>query len=474
MKSSFLKLLMATFLLIQTFCYGQRFGEYNTWSFSGGVNSTFLYGDLNNVTTDGDVFFQNGFYVYVDKMFNPVIGIELKGQYLKLGAAGALTQNEIPVSIVTIANEKNIKSFRSKGSGFGTELNFIINLSNLNVVYRKRDRKWNWAGHLGLGFHSYKNTLESYVGNQKLLDIDRSQSIYYAAALGAKYKLNHQFDFEIRPALNINAKDDLDGAISSRQGWETFFLLNIGVIFKHGKEKEHAVWKDQLFNEPQNVVASNNSTDNTIEKVETRIDSDGDGLFDEEDACPFQRGVLSNKGCPELRDTDGDGIADIEDICPKIKGLVSRQGCPDMEINNIIESMILALSEKIKFIDDNIIDPNSYRSLNEISDIMKSYRATNFNIEGHTDHSQEASQSLFLSLRRAKSIKKYLIKRGISPYRIITSGYGDTRPLYTEAEKEIENNRIIIKRAIKSDLIVPGKEIIDPTEVTQDKSDTKK
>jgi hypothetical protein len=42
-------------------------------------------------------------------------------------------------------------------------------------------------------------------------------------------------------------------------------------------------------------------------------DTDGDGIFDKDDACPDVAGLKEFNGCP---DTDGDGIQDSADSCP--------------------------------------------------------------------------------------------------------------------------------------------------------------
>lgn len=52
-------------------------------------------------------------------------------------------------------------------------------------------------------------------------------------------------------------------------------------------------------------------------------DSDGDGINDAADACPFEFGLPSLNGCP---DTDGDGFANNVDQCPREPG--RNQGCP--------------------------------------------------------------------------------------------------------------------------------------------------
>ncbi len=55
-------------------------------------------------------------------------------------------------------------------------------------------------------------------------------------------------------------------------------------------------------------------------------DTDKDGIYDEEDACPTEAGPLSTMGCP---DTDNDGVADKDDDCPEVAGLANLRGCPD-------------------------------------------------------------------------------------------------------------------------------------------------
>ena len=59
-------------------------------------------------------------------------------------------------------------------------------------------------------------------------------------------------------------------------------------------------------------------------------DTDGDGILDKDDKCPYQAGPQSNDGCPEP-DTDGDGILDKNDECPNEAGPQSNNGCPEPE-----------------------------------------------------------------------------------------------------------------------------------------------
>ena len=63
-------------------------------------------------------------------------------------------------------------------------------------------------------------------------------------------------------------------------------------------------------------------------------DTDGDGIYDKDDACPEVAGLKEFNGCP---DTDGDGIQDSEDACPTEFGLASLQGCPDRDGDGIAD-----------------------------------------------------------------------------------------------------------------------------------------
>jgi outer membrane protein OmpA-like peptidoglycan-associated protein len=70
--------------------------------------------------------------------------------------------------------------------------------------------------------------------------------------------------------------------------------------------------------------------------VQRRGDRDGDGLFDDEDACPDKPedkdGFEDTDGCPDL-DDDKDGILDPSDHCPRVPedkdGFEDGDGCPD-------------------------------------------------------------------------------------------------------------------------------------------------
>jgi len=64
-------------------------------------------------------------------------------------------------------------------------------------------------------------------------------------------------------------------------------------------------------------------------------DTDGDGIYDKDDACPDAAGPKELNGCP---DTDGDGVLDKDDSCPTLSGIASFQGCPDTDSDGVQDS----------------------------------------------------------------------------------------------------------------------------------------
>ena len=63
-------------------------------------------------------------------------------------------------------------------------------------------------------------------------------------------------------------------------------------------------------------------------------DTDGDGIYDKDDACPEVAGLKEFNGCP---DTDGDGIVDGSDACPDVSGLAALNGCPDTDGDGVAD-----------------------------------------------------------------------------------------------------------------------------------------
>jgi OOP family OmpA-OmpF porin len=82
----------------------------------------------------------------------------------------------------------------------------------------------------------------------------------------------------------------------------------------------------------------------------------------------------------------------------------------------------------------------------EFAAFMKEHPHTTALLEGHTDNYGSAAYNDRLSLRRAESVKKYLVEKlKIDPARLTTKGYGFSRPIATNktAAGRQENRRVV-------------------------------
>lgn len=175
-------------------------------------------------------------------------------------------------------------------------------------------------------------------------------------------------------------------------------------------------------------------------------DRDGDGIADNKDNCPDVYGPAKSGGCP---DRDGDGVLDKNDNCPDVAGLAERQGCPGMDATKKeeIQKKIAFAAKSIQFeTGKDIIKTISYRELDEVVAIMKEYDFVNFKIEGHTDNVGNPAKNMDLSARRAGAVMSYFVNKGITPTRLSSMGYGDTRPVATNSTPEgrQQNRRVDI------------------------------
>ncbi len=77
--------------------------------------------------------------------------------------------------------------------------------------------------------------------------------------------------------------------------------------------------------------------------------------------------------------------------------------------------------------------PDSIRELDVLHEFMSNKPNVVILVEGHTDNVGSNRINDALSKRRAESVKKYLIRKGISARRIKTVGYGERRPIASNA-----------------------------------------
>ena len=90
------------------------------------------------------------------------------------------------------------------------------------------------------------------------------------------------------------------------------------------------------------------------------------------------------------------------------------------------------------------IKDKSKVALDQAFDVLNKYGALRVRISGHTDNVGKKEKNLDLSRRRAESVKKYLVDKGITDARIETEGFGPDKPIESNDTKagRAKNRRI--------------------------------
>lgn len=190
-------------------------------------------------------------------------------------------------------------------------------------------------------------------------------------------------------------------------------------------------------------------------------DADGDGIEDRIDKCINEKGPAATFGCPDL---DNDGVPDNIDKCPTVAGDPQHSGCPDSDKDGVFDDVDLcrnipgvpenygcpAIEEKVQQLFQKalqgirfetgkaIIKPESFPILDAIVKVMAEHPDYKLIIGGHTDNVGDDDMNYTLSKDRAAAVSNYLITKGVSPMRVSSDGFGETKPVDTN---ESENGR---------------------------------
>ncbi|GFD91287.1 OmpA family protein [Tenacibaculum mesophilum] len=168
---------------------------------------------------------------------------------------------------------------------------------------------------------------------------DDMDELYWAIDANVKYDLNNLFGETgwFDPYVYVGGgytslADEGEGMLNAGLGFNTWFNDNLGLNFQSGGKKEFADKVQDHFQHSIGLVFKFGGKD-----------TDGDGVYDKEDACPEVAGLKEFNGCP---DTDGDGIKDSDDACPEVAGLAALNGCPDADGDGIADKDDACPTEK--------------------------------------------------------------------------------------------------------------------------------
>ncbi len=95
----------------------------------------------------------------------------------------------------------------------------------------------------------------------------------------------------------------------------------------------------------------------------------------------------------------------------------------------IVELGRKLIIENLLYETNSALLADSIPELNVLYEFMNNKKNVKILVEGHTDSRGSHAINDVLSLRRAESVKEYLVKKGVNPDRIATIGYGKRKPI---------------------------------------------
>jgi outer membrane protein OmpA-like peptidoglycan-associated protein len=230
--------------------------------------------------------------------------------------------------------------------------------------------------------------------------------------------------------------------------------------------------------------------------------------MDKIDLCPEKPGPVDNEGCPEIRlhlvdlagqslksvrqakdgsftyeslpndsvcvfrlDGDPDKTIGVNEVKVIVNGSPKRairsqsdglfrfdipkpvgNGLKPVDVKDVTVVLTAHEQEVVKKAFDNlefetnkdVIRTSSYSALDSLAALLVKHPTWALKISGHTDNVGQPAQNMTLSKKRAESVKKYLVSKGVPADHLKTEWYGQTRPIApntTEAGRQ-KNRRV--------------------------------
>lgn len=232
------------------------------------------------------------------------------------------------------------------------------------------------------------------------------------------------------------------------------FTLLGAALLSAGAVSAHAA--DGRFYDPRNEASPTGKTIGY--ELYRTIGCPGRGLLDT--PCPVPQDV----------DSDGDGVVDSKDKCPDTpKGTeVDANGCP-LPVAAPVEPAPAPVTEQKPEAEQQVVAPvpvpaphrmvlegvnfNFDRATlrPEERDVidkdfakLKEWGDVKIEVAGHTDSIGSDRYNMGLSLRRANTVRNYLISKGIHADRLVAKGYGESQPIASNDTDEgrFQNRRV--------------------------------
>lgn len=108
----------------------------------------------------------------------------------------------------------------------------------------------------------------------------------------------------------------------------------------------------------------------------------------------------------------------------------------DIDAQQTERGLLVTLGNVLFETDKTQLLASAFPRLDKLAGFLRQYPDRRLLIEGYTDSTGSDSYNIGLSQRRAESVRRALIQRGVDPSRITTRGYGKSYPVADNATAE--------------------------------------
>jgi outer membrane protein OmpA-like peptidoglycan-associated protein len=279
---------------------------------------------------------------------------------------------------------------------------------------------WDWNDHISVeGYYSDLGSVElnprakigyRMMGGDAMLHfwaygeerMEGSVALYAKAGLNHMTNNGNNVSYEKNNTLQllggIGAEVYLPRKFSVRFEIESYdadaALLSLNVMKRFGFKSKKV--KQKEFLAMVKALPKTASGGTMVMLTPVVLDSDSDGLLDDDDQCPYT---------PKSMNVNGVG-------CATFVGEVS-----DLIANVHFETNSSSLTDASKVV------------LNEIANMLVSYAAIDIEVQAHSDNTGSAAYNKILSQKRARSVVKYLTEKSILRSRLRSLGFGEKNPI---------------------------------------------
>lgn len=357
--------------------------DYSRWSIGVNIGMPFYAGDFRSVSRGNNNWAGYMFGLQGSYQFNPIFGARLSVDYGS-NRAGSQRYEDDFVLLPNGNTYYNVdfpeggsyyKDLYSSVHSWNFGLNAEVNLLNL---FRRSDGDRRWAVVLAPGIYlqKFSSTVKNRSNDEQFADkLDNKVNLGLGGDLAVRYRINHNFDVQLKGGMIWINNQDFDGINSiNTTKHNSMITAQVGLIWKVGNSKGRK--KDNIMYAPGYLPMWKRAT-KTVTKVVH------DTIYIEQKVLEKSPEVVVCKGFPK-----------------DLPAVYFERG-------------------KWK------LDTDKYaRELFTIAKTLKENPEVQIDICGYADHTGGEAINKKVTLKRAEALKKFLVKVGIEPERLHTYGLG--------------------------------------------------